>query len=183
MSTSTPPSTGPSEIHTAGGAAVSGNVHAGRDFIGRDQINITIQMPNAQAPTSVRSSINLHLINFARPLTERQRDQIEQMVGYRISRTIDVPTHFNNEQSYAEQAIKSVDQVGLSMHDWQTLPILVNPSGYTPGALCLITELHGRMGYFPTIIGLRPTHEGMDAFEVAEIIHLRALRLAASHRG
>jgi len=174
---------GSSEIHSEGGAVIQGSVNPGRDFIGRDQINITIQMPNAQAPTGGLGSINLHVLNFTRPLNERQRDRIEQMVGYRISRMIEVATHFVNDQDFASQAERFVEQVGLSAHDWQTLPILVNPPGYTPGALCLISELHGRMGYFPTIIRLRPTQGGLEAFEVAEIIHLRALRLAASQRG
>lgn len=182
MHASTPPPTGSSEIHTEGGAAVSGDANPGRDFIGRDQINITIQIPNAQAPTGGRRLINLHVLNFTHPLTEHQRDQVEQMVGYRISRIIEVPTRFVNDKDFATQAVRFAEQVGLSAHDWQTLPILVNPPGYTPGALCLISELHGRMGYFPTIIRLRPTEGGMEAFEVAEIIHLRALRLAASQR-
>jgi hypothetical protein len=43
-----------------------------------------------------------------------------------------------------------------------------------------LAELHGRMGYFPPILRLRPVEGAIPPrFEVAEIINLQALRDAA----
>jgi hypothetical protein len=41
----------------------------------------------------------------------------------------------------------------------------------------LLAELHGRMGYFPAIVRLRPMPESVPPrFEVAEVINLQAVR-------
>ncbi|MGH2522324.1 MAG: CRISPR-associated protein Csx15, partial [Anaerolineales bacterium] len=38
-------------------------------------------------------------------------------------------------------------------------------------------ELHGRMGYFPPLIRLRPVQEALPPrYEVAEILNLQAVR-------
>jgi len=47
----------------------------------------------------------------------------------------------------------------------------------------LLAELHGRMGYFPPIVRLRPVPNALPPrFEVAEIINLQAVREAARTR-
>jgi hypothetical protein len=44
-------------------------------------------------------------------------------------------------------------------------------------AACVLAELHGRMGYFPTILRMRPVAGSTPPqFEVAEIINLQAVR-------
>ncbi|GAB4551374.1 MAG: hypothetical protein OHK0023_18220 [Anaerolineae bacterium] len=50
-------------------------------------------------------------------------------------------------------------------------------------AVILLAELRGRMGRFPTIVGLRPvTDMVVSTFEVAEIINLDSVRNAARAR-
>jgi hypothetical protein len=56
----------------------------------------------------------------------------------------------------------------------------VNPPGLAPATAALLAELHGRMGYFPSILRLRPVSGTTPTrYEVAEIINLQALRDAA----
>ncbi len=52
-----------------------------------------------------------------------------------------------------------------------------------PGALCLLSELHGRIGHFPALVRLRPCpHCNPVVYAVAELINLQALRDAARGR-
>jgi hypothetical protein len=76
-----------------------------------------------------------------------------------------------------------VDAVGLSPAEWQTTPLLVNPPSLNVIAVTLLAELHGRMGYFPAVIRLRPVAGSTpQQFEVAEILNLQAVREAARTR-
>ncbi|MEZ4737472.1 MAG: CRISPR-associated protein Csx15 [Caldilineaceae bacterium] len=64
------------------------------------------------------------------------------------------------------------------------MPIVVHPPGFVPGALALLSELHGRMGYFPAVVRLRSVSGSTPrVYEFAEIINLQALRDAARERG
>jgi hypothetical protein len=75
------------------------------------------------------------------------------------------------------------DQVGLSPAEWQMLPILVNPPSLNFIAVALLAELHGRCGYFPTHLRLRPVQGSMPPqYEVAEVLDLQATRDAARRR-
>jgi hypothetical protein len=50
-------------------------------------------------------------------------------------------------------------------------------------AVTLLAELHGRMGYFPAMLRLRPvTGSTPPRFEVAEIINLQTVRDRARSR-
>lgn len=70
-----------------------------------------------------------------------------------------------------------LDTVGLSSQEWQTLPILINLPSLKVIAAIRLAELHGRMGYFPTVLRLRPVQGSTPPqFEVAEVINLQAIR-------
>jgi len=117
------------------------------------------------------------VINFSHPLTEEQLAQIEALSGQKVERVIEVPTQLDHEAPFAPQVTELVEKVGLSPREWQTLPILINPPSLNAIAVTLLAELHGRMGYFPTIIRLRPVPNAIPPrFEVAELINLQAVR-------
>lgn len=117
------------------------------------------------------------LLNFGHPLSESQLSQISLQVGQTPDQVKNILTQFNIEQQFSEQVKNLVDQVGLSSDEWQVHPILINPPTLHTIALALIAELHGRMGYFPAIIRLKPLAETAPVqFEVAEIINLQSLR-------
>lgn len=119
----------------------------------------------------------MKIVNFSHPLTEAQISQLTLLTGEPVGEIYDVPCQFDNSHSFADQVAEQVEKVGLSPSQWQTARILINPPSYAPAASTLIAELHGRMGYFPAIIRIRPVNGSMPPqFEVAEIINLQALR-------
>lgn len=123
------------------------------------------------------------LINFAHPITEHQKAQIENITGKQIDRVIDIPVQFDNAQPFEPQVLSLLDRVGLSSQEWPTLPILINLPSMNVITAILLAELHGRMGYFPTIIRLRPVQGNTPPqFEVAEVINLQAIRDRARAR-
>lgn len=123
------------------------------------------------------------IINFTHPLTADQQAQLETLTGDVIERVIDVPTQLDAGQPFAEQVTALVDAAGLTPTEWQTEPLLINPPGLAPAALALLAELHGRMGYFPAIIRIRPVPDStLTRYEVAEILNLQALRENARQR-
>lgn len=127
---------------------------------------------------------NIHLLNFTRILTDEQFTQIELAVGKRIGQVRNLPIDFGDTRPYGPQCVAVAEQVGFTPHEWATLPIVINPPGFAPGALALLSELHGRLGYFPVVVRLRPVAGSMPRhYEFAEIINLQALRDAARERG
>lgn len=126
----------------------------------------------------------IHLLNFTHALTTEQAEQLEIALGKRIGTLVHLPVEFDNARPYGPQCVDLANQVGLTLSDWRKLPIIVNPPGFVPGALALLSELHGRMGYFPAVVRLRPVAGSTPRlYEFAEIINLQALRDAARERG
>ncbi len=128
------------------------------------------------------------LLNFAHPLTQEQLARLEALTGEAVARVIDIPSQVDVQEPLAPQIVAMADAAGLNSQEWQTLPILVNPPALNFSAVTLLAELHGRMGYFPPCIRLRPV-TGPDGqrvvpprFEVAEILNLQAVRDAARER-
>ncbi len=117
------------------------------------------------------------VLNFAHPITEEQRAQIEALTGQTIERVVDIPSQIDVQHPLAPQVVAMADAAGLSPAEWQTLPILVNPPSLNFSAVALLAELHGRMGYFPPIVRLRPVEGSVPPrFEVAEIVDLQGIR-------
>lgn len=123
------------------------------------------------------------LLNFSHPLTPAQLEQIEAVTGQVVEQVVDLMPQLDHEMPFDSQVGELVDSVGLSSQEWQTRPLLVNPPGYAPAAVVLLAEMHGRMGYFPAMLRLRPI-EGSNPpqYEVAEVINLQAVRDQARAR-
>lgn len=117
------------------------------------------------------------LLNFSHPITEDQIAQIEALTGQKTRRVINVPVHFDNNQPFLPQLRDLVAQIPLSTEELQTQEILVNPPSLNFITALLLAELHGRMGYFPPIIRLRPiSGRTPPKYEVAEILNLQEVR-------
>lgn len=120
------------------------------------------------------------VVNFSHPITDLQHRQLEEMTGETIAEVRNVACQLDNLASFGDQIRARVNDAGLSPLQWQTERILINPPSYAPAASTLIAELHGRMGYFPSLIRIRPVAGATPpAFEVAEVINLQAVRDAA----
>lgn len=128
------------------------------------------------------------LLNFAHPLTDEHLAQIEQLTGQKAARVVVIDSQIDPQQPLAPQVAAMADAAGLSPEEWQTAPILINPPALNFSAVALIAELHGRMGYFPPCLRMRPVVDEQGnrvvppRFEVAEILNLQAIRDAARQR-
>ncbi len=116
------------------------------------------------------------IINFTHPLTHCQQEQIASLVE-RPFTILDIPCQLNNQNPFADQIRAILDTAKLTPTQWQSDPILINPPAYAPASVAMLAELHGRMGYFPAIIRIRPiVNNTPPQFEIAEFINLQAIR-------
>jgi hypothetical protein len=123
------------------------------------------------------------VLNFAHPLTPEQRQQIEALTGQPVEQVIAIDAQVDLARPLVPQVVSMVDRVGFSPEEWQTRPILVVLPALSYSAGVLLAELHGRMGYFPPIIRMRQVMGVVPPrFEVAEIISLQDVRVAARAR-
>ena len=123
------------------------------------------------------------VLNFAHPLTPAQLDQLARQLGEPVERVIDIPCQVDVQAPLGPQVVALADRCGLSPAEWQSLPLLVNPPSLNFVAVALLVELHGRCGYFPAHLRLRPVEGSVPRrFEVAEVLDLQGLRDAARAR-
>ncbi|MDX2043175.1 MAG: CRISPR-associated protein Csx15 [Acidobacteriota bacterium] len=119
----------------------------------------------------------MYIINFTHPLTAFQAVALEHLIGQHIKRVIEVKTQLDPAQLFSGQVHTLIESIGLTDAEWQTLPLLINLPSHNVIAALVLAELHGRMGYFPAVIRLRPVANATPPqFEVAEIINLQAVR-------
>lgn len=122
----------------------------------------------------------MRVLNFAHPLTVEQSRTIEQLAGRMIEHVEPVPCQLDNAKPFEDQLAYLVDRINLTVEQWQTKPMLIVPPSYAPAASTLLAILHGRMGYFPTVVRIRPIANSLPPqFEVAELIQLNNVRDAA----
>jgi hypothetical protein len=120
------------------------------------------------------------ILNFSHPLTVEQQAQIEALTGQKVETMIAVPVQFDNEESFLPQLQELMAKKTLTSEEFQTKQILVNPPSLNVISALLLAELHGRMGYFPPILRLRPVSGVIPPrFEAAEILNLQTVRDAA----
>lgn len=120
------------------------------------------------------------LLNFSHPLTPTQRGQIEALAGQAIEQVFDLPVQFDPQAPFGPQLAGLAARLPLDPTALQTEPILVNLPALNVIAGLLLAELHGRMGYFPPILRLRPVPDSLPPrYEAAEILNLQSVRDAA----
>ncbi len=120
------------------------------------------------------------VLNFSHPLTSEQLAQVEALTGSAVGEVRGEMAKLDNALPFGQQVPEMVERVGLSSDEWQTVPLVVNLPGYAPAVAVLLAELHGRMGYFPAIVRVRPVAGAVPSrFEVAEVLNLQAIREVA----
>lgn len=123
------------------------------------------------------------LLNFSHPLTTEQLDSIRTLTAQEEIEVRDVRVQLEPQGDFVVQLCAFAEAARIAPHTWQTERILVNPPALNFIAAGLLAELHGRMGYFPPILRLRPIPGAMPPrYEVAEIVNLQAIRDEARHR-
>ena len=129
----------------------------------------------------------MYVINFSHPLTEDQKEQLNQHLGLKEDpdalNILDVRAQFDISQPFGPQVVALAGQVGLSPMEWQSERIVVLPPALAPAAILMLAELHGRMGYYPPCIRLtqRPGSTP-PVFDVAELLDLNQQRQEARKR-
>ncbi len=120
------------------------------------------------------------LLNFSHPLTSTQLAAVQALTKQPDITLHNIRAQFNHQQPFAPQLAQMLAPLPLTPEQWQTASILVNPPSLNYITGVLLAELHGRMGYFPPLLRLRPIqHSTPPAFEVAEILDLQNLRNTA----
>ncbi|MGQ9496788.1 MAG: CRISPR-associated protein Csx15 [Desulfotomaculales bacterium] len=120
------------------------------------------------------------LLNFSHPFAPEQLLQLEELAGRKIDRVIEIDAQIDPQQPIVPQIAAMADRAGLTPQEWQTLPIVINPPSLNFSAVALLAELHGRCGYFPPVVRLRPVPGSLvPRFEVAEIVNLQTVREGA----
>jgi hypothetical protein len=117
------------------------------------------------------------LLNFSHPITQEQLARIRELVGRDVESVITIPTQFDLGRPFVEQVREFLTMVQLTPEQWQTVPMIINPPGMAQITAVLLAEIHGRSGYFPTILRLRPITKMVPTqFEVAELLNLQGVR-------
>jgi hypothetical protein len=117
------------------------------------------------------------LINFSHPLTEAQIAQVEKLTGQTVGQVIDQPVQFDNNRQFIAQLGELLKDLPISSKKLQTEAVIINPPALNSITALLLAELHGRMGYFPAILRLRPVEGSLPTrYEAAEILNLQAVR-------
>lgn len=117
------------------------------------------------------------LLNFSHPLSAAQCAQIEAMTGQSIETLHELPVQFDAQRPFGQQVHDLVQRVPLSPVDWQTQQLLIVLPALNFIAALLLAELHGLMGYFPTVVRLRQVSGSVPpVYEVAELLNLQYAR-------
>ena len=117
------------------------------------------------------------VLNFSHPLSAAQRAQIEALAGTPIEMLHDLSVQLDPQRPFEPQLTELLQRVPLSPPDWQTAPLLIVLPALNFIAALLLADLHGRMGYFPTVVRLRPVIGSTPpVYEVAELLNLQMAR-------
>jgi hypothetical protein len=117
------------------------------------------------------------LLNFSHPLSAEQLLIAESLVSSKFTSIIDIKTHLDHQTSFPLQVKKLVGDTHLTSQQWQNSKILVVPPSLSIISCILLSELHGRMGYFPAVLRVKPVPGSTPpVFEPAEVLNLQAIR-------
>ena len=122
------------------------------------------------------------ILNYAHPLTSAQLDAVRGLLGVEPE-VRQISCELDTDVPFALQVAALADAANLSPAQWQAAPILVVLPSLSQAAAVMLAELHGRMGFFPSILRLKPVPCSLTPqFELAEIINLQEVRHAARNR-
>ena len=117
------------------------------------------------------------VLNFSHPLTLAQRVRVKALTRQPVTDLRYMQVRLDEQQPIAPQITALVEQIGLTPEQWRNKSILVVLPTLNFVTAALLAELHGRMGYFPPVVRMRPVADSTPLhYEVAEILNLQALR-------
>ncbi len=117
------------------------------------------------------------LLNFAHPLTAEDITAINNLAKQPILDIKNIDAQIDPQGNVTVQVEDILNRAGLSSEQWQKTPIIINLPSLSYSAAIMLALLHGRMGYFPPILRMKPESGSIiPKFVVAEIINLQAVR-------
>jgi len=124
------------------------------------------------------------VLNFSHDFNEQQSEEIARLVGdewgIQTVGGLSRQYRYNTAEELSEQVREQVAAAGISPWAWQNCKIVVNLPAHSGGAMVALAEMHGRMGYFPTVLRIERAEDG---FHFTEAIDLEKLRLRALKSG
>jgi hypothetical protein len=149
-----------------------------------EQHNIFIRRGTATYPASVEEIEEMMgkvvalppyiVINLSgHPLTPEQQEQILKEVY--IEELIELPAHFSSKYPLKGQIEEILDQISLTVDEWQSKSILLALPGLAPTAAALLAYIHGLRGGFPKVLWLERIPDSSQ-FTVAQLIDLQGIR-------
>ena len=125
----------------------------------------------------------LILLNYSHPITAEQMSQIETIARQKITQIISIPVQFDNVNPFQSQLQNLMTKMPLTTEQLQSMTILLNLPAFNIITALLLAELHGRMGYFPLILRIRPVPGSHPPrYDIAEIINLQSIRDGAREK-
>jgi len=124
--------------------------------------------------------VTVYLINFSHPLSQDAGVEILAKIGDYSE--IRIPVQMDIEQSFHEQIVGLVNQVGWKPDDWQLNAFVVNVPALATATAVILSEIHGRCGHWPTILRLKSTGGAVPTWHVAEFVALEQVRIDARQR-
>lgn len=125
----------------------------------------------------------MKILNFSHPLSSEQLAQVSELLPGQTFSVIQVKCQLDHCRSFIDQVKLLIDCVGWTPTQWQQVPFMVNIPGHAAASACVLAEIHGRAGYFPTILRLAPIPGVVPPqFAVAEIVSLQHVREEARTR-
>lgn len=131
------------------------------------------------------------VLNLGHPLTDAQQVQLRIELAGQLALSADtihlairtVRVQIDFERPLSEQIAAIVDDIGWNSDDWQATPFLLRLPGMADAAAAVIAEIHGRAGYFPSIVTLKRV--GADVppvFDIWDVVPLQTVRDKARAR-
>ncbi len=127
----------------------------------------------------VPESAQYLIMNFSgHPVLSGQIATINKMLEWPSSEVIDVQVGtIAEDNKFISNILNVIEKIDLSPEQWQSANIVVIAAGYSAIWSVLLAGMHGRLGYFPDVVHLRPAYAvSNEKFEVAEIMNLREVR-------
>ncbi|HEY8343744.1 MAG TPA: CRISPR-associated protein Csx15 [Bacillota bacterium] len=119
----------------------------------------------------------MYIINMAHPLTEDHIRKIQEITGETITGVKEISSQIDHNLPLEPQIETLLDQTGFSPQQWQTESFIVNLPALNYSAAIVLAQIHGRAGYFPPVIRLRPVPGQIPRrYEIAEILNLQDIR-------
>lgn len=121
-----------------------------------------------------------YIVNFGHPLRASVVASLAPAAEVRVPFNLEMDDCDTSPQvaGIVDEAARRVAEKGGRLDG--TVPVVVGLPGVTEGAALVLTELHGRLGYFPRVLQLRKGGNG--TFRLRGLLDLERLRLEARGR-